>query len=46
MTLPQCYIGVDVSKNWIDVFVANTHKLIRIANRQSCLAEWAAGLAR
>jgi transposase len=44
MTLPQCYIGVDVSKNWIDVFVASAQKLIRIANRQSSLAEWVAGL--
>ena len=38
MTLAQCYIGVDVSKNWIDVFVASTQKLTRIANRQSSIA--------
>lgn len=44
MTLPQCYIGVDVSKNWIDVFVASTRKLTRIANQQLSLAEWVAGL--
>ena len=44
MTLPQCYIGVDVSKNWIDVFAASTQKPSRIANRQSSLAEWVTGL--
>jgi transposase len=44
MTLPQCYIGVDVSKDWIDVFVASTQKLSRIANRRSFLAEWVSDL--
>lgn len=44
MTLPQCYIGVDVSKDWIDVFVASAQKLARVANRQLSLAEWVSGL--
>lgn len=44
MNVPQTYIGVDVSKDWIDVFTATSQQFNRIANRHDCLAKWAVTL--
>ena len=41
MTWPQNVIGVDVSKDWIDVFTLSTSKLERIATTKQALARFA-----
>ena len=43
MTLPQNIIGVDVAKNWIDVFYLATAKAERIAMTKQALARFAKG---
>ena len=43
MTLPQNIIGVDVAKNWIDVFYLATVKAERIAMTKQALARFAEG---
>ncbi len=44
MTLPKTYIGVDVAKDWIDVFTASNQRFNRVANRRDRLTKWAQGL--
>jgi transposase len=44
MNVPQTYIGVDVSKEWIDVYTASSQKFTRVANRRNCLAKWVKGV--
>lgn len=41
MTLPQTYVGVDVAKNWIDVFTPDTGTVRRISTLPKRLAEFA-----
>ena len=41
MTLPQNYIGVDIAKDWIDVFHASSSKHERIAMTKQSLARFA-----
>lgn len=45
MTLPNTYIGVDVAKDWIDVFTASDQRFARISNRRDQLMKWAKGFA-
>jgi len=44
MTLPKTYVGVDVAKDWIDVFTASDQRFHRVSNRKNCLAKWARNL--
>lgn len=41
MTLPQDFIGVDIAKNWIDVFRLSTGRRERIATTKRALARFA-----
>jgi transposase len=41
MTLPQNFIGVDIAKDWIDVFYLNTSKHERIPTTKQSLARFA-----
>ena len=41
MTLPQNFIGVDVAKDWIDVFCFSTRKRERILTTKQALARFA-----
>lgn len=41
MTLPQSYIGVDVSKQWIDVYIPTSRRSKRLPNQRDRLLEWA-----
>lgn len=41
MTLPQNFIGVDVAKDWIDVFCFSTRKRERIVTTKPALARFA-----
>ncbi len=41
MTLPQDFIGVDIAKDWIDVFCFSTHKRKRIVTTRPALARFA-----
>jgi transposase len=45
MTIASSWIGIDVSKNWLDVADPTFGKAERRDNEPSCLAGWAAGLA-
>lgn len=44
MNLPKTYIGVDVAKNWIDVFAASSQRFSRISNQHKDLTKWAHSL--
>ncbi len=44
MTLPKTYIGVDVAKDWIDVFTASNQRFTRVSNLRDRLSKWAQGL--
>ena len=44
MTLPKTYIGVDVAKDWIDIFTARTQRSNRIFNQHTELTKWAHSL--
>lgn len=41
MTLPQDFIGVDIAKDWIDVFHLSTARRDRIATTKQALARFA-----
>ena len=41
MTLPQDFIGVDIAKDWIDVFYLSTSKHERISTTKQALARFA-----
>lgn len=45
MTLDQNFIGIDISKAWLDLFEARGDRHSRVANRPDDIAQWAAGLA-
>ena len=45
MTLPQDIIGVDIAKDWIDVFHLSTSKHERIATTEQALARFSKGVA-
>lgn len=40
MTLPQDFIGVDIAKDWIDVFHLSTGRRERIATTKQALARF------
>ncbi len=45
MTLPQDVLGVDVAKDWIDVFILSTGRRQRIATTKAALARFAGTIA-
>lgn|GEM_PF-52566 len=40
----KLYIGIDVSKDWVDIAVHGQHRVVRIANTEAALAAWASQL--
>lgn len=42
----KLYIGIDVSKNWIDIAAHGANKVSRLANTPAAIADWAGGLAQ
>lgn len=46
MTLPQTYIGVDVAKDWIDVFDPSTSQHERISTDSLSLRRFAAAVGK
>ena len=41
MSLPQTYVGVDIAKNWIDIFDPETNTAQQISARPKRLTEYA-----
>jgi transposase len=42
----KLHIGIDVSKDWIDVATHGTSKVLRLANTEAAIQDWIGGLDR
>jgi transposase len=42
----KLYIGIDVSKNWVDIAVHGQHRVVRVANTEGALSAWVGQLDR